>query len=296
MTDPMPNRPFTALPPPPDGLVTAVREGRRIRRRRRAAGTGAAALSLAVVAGAVVVAGGTSTGAQDQLVPAERPTATPTASAPGPAPRASAPATVTRPGGAVGARPAPAGSRAPAPTLLPRRPSPSPSPVYAVPADPGGYRTPEVVRRYVPPSTGGAPAGRICSGGGDSRDGFATGYCVSAYAPETSRGHELVLEICRDSTGPGRLRFPRELELDLVVHDPSDKDRVVWQWAAGRSNDQDPHTLSLETGGCWTWTASWTDVDRRGRPLEIGPYELAAVGFATETRNNPAGRVAFDVD
>ena len=168
-----------------------------------------------------------------------------------------------------------------------------------VAADPGGYRTPDLVRRYrpAPPQTG-APAGRICSGSSEGSTGGVTngtGYCVTGVVTETARGHDLVVEICRDSTGPGRLRFPRELEVDLVVHEPADKDRAVWQWAAGRTNELDAHALDLETSACWTWTAAWTDVDRAGKPLAEGEYELQVAGHATEVRSVDAVRVPFTI-
>jgi hypothetical protein len=299
VTEPLPQRPFTALPTPPDGVQRALRDGRRLRLRRRLAGAGAAALSVAVAVGAAVVLGPGTTGASDSLVPATRPSATSTPSpgdpdataAPaGPSPE---PAPSTSPGASAspaaapepaGGSPAPAEQQAPAPEATPAGTS---------------YRTPDLTRRYQPaPPTTGGPAGRICGGGSEyGGNGLTngTGYCLAGYAVATERGHDLVVEVCRDSTGPGRLRFPRELEADLLVHDPSSEDRVVWQWSAGRSNDQDVHSLDVETSACWTWTAPWTDVDAQGRALDPGRYELEVRSRADEVRTYQAERVAFTV-
>ena len=295
MTEPLPHRGFTELPAPPQGVSTAVRAGRRIRHRRRAAGAGAGLLSVALVAGAIVATSNGGPSATDQLIPANAPTpsAVPSASRPAPEPT---PTTPSRPGAALVS---PSPSPVPAPPLLPRRASASPSPARVVAADPGGYRTPDLVRRYQrAPSPSGGPAGRICSGGADSSSGgitSAAGYCLDGQVVRTARGHDLVVRMCRDSTGGGRLRFPRELEADLLVRDPDDRDRVVWQWAAGRTNDSDPHGLNLEASACWTWTAPWTDVDRTGRPLAGGLYELEVVSHATELRTSRADRISFSV-
>jgi hypothetical protein len=122
-----------------------------------------------------------------------------------------------------------------------------------------------------------------------------SGFCVTAYAHESSRGHELVLEVCRDSTGPGSMRFSGRNEAELVVHNVLDQDRVVWRWSVGHPDTDDAHTLQLETSACWTWTAPWTDVDGSGRALEDGTYEVAVTSTAQQLRGRPAERARFSV-
>lgn len=296
MPDDLPTRPFTALPPPPAGATAAVRQGRVIRRRRQLAGAGAAAASMAVVAGVLVAVGGSTPHAADELVPAgpTRPTVS-TETQPGSDESATGSLTLAspRPSPSAAARPSPTSTRATAagPSQATSARSPAPS---------RGYRTPNLIRRYhaAPPQTGG-PSGRICGGGseaggnGSISNGY--GFCVDGYAVSTSRGHDLILEVCRDSTGPGSLRFPRELEAELVVHDVLDKDRVVWRWSTGHANDDDVHVLKLETSACWTWTAPWTDVDARGRRLEPSDYAVAVKSAADQLRGMPEQRASFRI-
>ncbi|MBK5306766.1 MAG: hypothetical protein JJD92_08790 [Frankiaceae bacterium] len=298
MTDDLPTRPFTALPPPPAGATAAVRGGRGIRRRRRLTELGAAAASMAVVAGVLVAAGSGSPHASDELVPA----------GPGNTSRSSVDSSTESENGAPGsltvttARPTPTGTAQPRATSTTsgQAPRATASPTARAGTSTGGYLTPNLVRRYhpAPPQTGG-PSGRICGGGGDGNTNgelnSGYGFCVDAYATRTPRGHDLVLEVCRDSTGPGSLHFTRELEAELVVHDVLDQDRVVWRWSPGHANDEDAHVLKVETSGCWTWTAQWTDVDSRGRELETGKYEVAVDSTAEQLRAQPEQRAAFTI-
>ena len=295
MTEPLPQRPFTALPPPPDGMAQALRDGRRLRLRRRLAGAGAAALSVAVVAGATIVLSGSSTGASDTLVPAAPPSASTTPSPGGPEQEAS-----SRPSPAAAPSASPDGgdraSQAPAPPTAGESPAPGQEPAPEPAARPAGtpYRTPDLVRAYRRPARSSG-SGRICSGGsGDTGGALETGLCRAAYAPATSRGHDLVFEACADSTGPATLHYDRALEAELVVRD-APSGRTVWRWSAGHSDLDDPHVLQVEQDGCWTWTALWTDVDAGGVPLEPGRYELVATGRARELVGYPAEVAAFTV-
>src|SRR5213079_716311 len=120
----------------------------------------------------------------------------------------------------------------------------------------------------------------ICSGssGGSGTISSGVHWCVTAAVSRTSRGHDLTLSVCRDSTGGARMHFTHEQEAELtVVRD----DRAVWRWSAGHSNDGDPHGLDVEADGCWTWTAPWTDVDAAGRQLARGQYTLTVATTAT---------------
>jgi hypothetical protein len=295
MTDQLPNRGFTPLPPPPGGAAAAVRGGRGIRRKRRLAGAGAAAASVALLAGVLVATGSGGPHASDVLVPADP--GVPTVSA------------ETQPGSddatqgslvAPGARPSPTAAARPSPKDAPRPGPDRASPAATRQPTTSGYRTPNLVRRYhAAPAPTGGPSGRICGGSssGDTNGGFEQGYgfCVDAYAVSTARGHDLILEVCRDSTGPGSLRFARELEAELVVHDVLDKDRSVWRWSSGHSNAEDVHGLKVETSACWTWTAAWTNVDARGRELEPGRYEVAVKSTADQLRGMPEQRASFQI-
>ncbi|MDT7572739.1 MAG: hypothetical protein QOE05_2913 [Actinomycetota bacterium] len=295
MTDHLPGRRFTPLPPPPAGAATAVRDGRGIRRRRRLAGAGAAAASVVLVAGVALAASGASTHAKDELVPADPDVPSLSIETPPDSDDRTADAlTVST------ARPSPTAAARPSPSSAAGTRPAGPSPAATRHATTSGYRTPTLIRRYRAAATPtGGPSGRICSGGGegDTNGNLSNGYgfCVAGYAVTTARGHDLILEVCRDSTGPGSLRFPRELEADLVVHDTSDRDRAVWRWSTGHPNDEDVHVLKLETSACWTWTAPWTDVDARGRQLDPGSYAVAVSSPADQLRGIAEQRAAFRI-
>jgi hypothetical protein len=250
---------------------------------------------MAVVAGVLVATGNSGPHASDVLVPAD--SGLPSVSAesePGSDEGTSGALTVTT------ARPSPSPAARPSPSNQTTTPAGNATPAATRPATTSGYRTPDLVRRYHPaPAQTGGPSGRICGGGGegDTNGNLNNGYgfCVDGYAAVTPRGHDLILEVCRDSTGPGSLRFPRELEAELVVHDTLDKDRIVWRWSTGHGNDEDVHVLKLETSACWTWTAAWTDVDARGRALEPGRYEVAVTSSADQLHGMPEQRAAFQI-
>jgi hypothetical protein len=303
VAEPFPTPSFRELPAPPGGASLAVRGGRRLRLRRRLAGAGAALASAALVAGTLAAVGSGTNGASDELVPADPPPVVPSTSAGPPrvgattAPRGKAPllpsALPLAPGGS-----AEAPARVTEPDPKPERPATDPPPDVV-------YRTPDVVRRYTPappepaPGPSRGPAPRVCGGSSDGTGSgeLNTGYgfCPLAYAPATEQGHDLVLEICRDSTGPGSLHFSRLHEVELVVRDAQNPERVVWRWSTGHADASRPHVLETETSACWTWTVAWTDVDARGRQLEAGRYELAATTTARELGGHPTQVVAFAV-
>jgi hypothetical protein len=120
----------------------------------------------------------------------------------------------------------------------------------------------------------------------------SSSWCVTPYAVRTSDGHDLRIEVCRDSTGPGALSFGRRLEVDLVVLDGT---KPVWRWSAGQPDATAPHGLDVGTDGCWSWTAAWTDVDAAGRPLDPGGYTLSVASTARELDGYPPQDVTFRV-
>lgn len=288
MTDQLPRRPFTHLPPPPDGPATAVRVGRAIRRRRRVAGTSAAALSMALVAGVVIAAGSGSDHASDQLVPAvpHRHNATSATVAPtqppstrlGPAGIADQPGVVAAPAKtpaeATSARPAAAATAGPA-------------------AGPGaGYRTPRLRRTYQPPVPSGA---RLCTAS-VTTDGQGTrkriDWCIEVTVAATDAGHNLTVTVCRDQTTDSALSFPSNLEADLAVVRGN---RTVWRWSVGHATAAQAHALSTPAGACWSWTSAWTDVDGSGRPLASGSYDLIGSSLATQLTELPNQRTTFRI-
>ena len=262
---------FVPLPPPPDGLSSAIGEGRR-RRRRRVAATSTAAVTALVGVLALTVL--TSTGGTDALEPLPPavtepdPTASPSEPAPPPSP------TSTTAGSPQLAASGPAATRSPSPAAAAPAATTAPSP--APQPEPGGYRTPDLVRTYV-----GPPAqARLCGAAysNDSSTG-QVGWCVAAGAERTAEGADLVVEVCRDGATAGLLTFGTDHEVDLAVLEDG---RTLWQWTVGRTAADDEHVLSGEPGGCWTWRAPWTGVDQDGEELEAGTYLLRVRSLADE--------------
>lgn len=277
---------FHALPPPPDGLAVVLREGRRRRRQRTALSASAAAVAVvALLAVAVLAAPGSRT---DSLRPEPYASAGPVDSpVPAPAAEASpapeqAPAPAPAAGGAVGTDP-----RAQAPA----QPQATPAPQQAPQEVASAYRTPDLVRAYDgPPRTA-----RLCGAAYDSDGGGGSqvGWCLAAVTARTPTGTDLVLELCRaDAAGAGRLTYPTDHEVDLVVRAG---EREVWRWSAGRPPQDDPHALDADVGGCWSWRAPWTAVDGAGRPLPAGSYALVARTHAQELQGVAEARVDFSL-
>ena len=288
MTDQLPRRPFTHLPPPPAGPAAAVRAGRAIRRRRRVAGTSAAALSMALVAGVVIASGSGSNHASDQLVPA----------APNRLHATSAPVAATHPqptrlapGGladhlGVAATPA----KTPADDTSAR---PAAAATAGPSAGPGtSYRTPPLTRTYQPPVPSGA---RLCSAT-LTTDSQGTrkriDWCIEVAVTATHAGHDLRMTVCRDQTTDSALSFPRSLEADLAVVQGN---RTVWRWSVGHPAAEQAHALSTPAGACWSWTSAWTDVDGSGRPLASGSYDLIGSSLATQVSELPDQRTTFRI-
>jgi hypothetical protein len=287
MTDPLPRRDFTHLPPPPEGPTGAVRGGRAIRRRRRAAGGGAAALSMALVAGVVIATGSGTNHASDQLVPAV-PTLRHLTSTPGPQDRDRAQAAPT----AGATRPVAAGPQAtPTTTAAPGRPSPAAT-TRSGGTSASGYRTPPLTRTYAAPIPTGA---RFCEAS-VTTDSQGTrkriDWCITPKVTTSATGHDLTVVVCRDQTTDSTLSFGRSLEADLaVVHNG----RTVWRWSAGHPSVQQAHALSTPAGACWSWTTAWTDVDGTGRALPSGSYDLVVVSLADQVAELPDERTTFRI-
>ena len=296
MTDQLPRPGFAPLPPPPGGMARALRDGRRLRLRRRVLGTSAVAAVLAVVAGTFAATASSGPGATDQLIPAVVPPTTATAS-----PAASYPA---QGAGAAAARPAatPAG-RPPAVTAGGTGSSLSPSHATPAAASPRAtttalqatYRTPDLLRSYRTAAPAQGPNPSICSsavsGGGSGFDA-SSDWCLAAKVTTTSRGHDLSVQVCRDSAGPAQLHFSRRLEVDLVVLAGT---RPVWRWSTGHADAAQAHALDVAADACWTWTAPWTDVDGRGSALPSGDYTLSVTTQATELRAYDAKQATFSI-
>lgn len=274
---------FVPLDPPPDGLSSVLVEGRRRRRRRTAATSTAAVTALA---GVLALTALTSGGGTDSLrpmpaAPGELPTASPSAgvSLPSPSPLAGTPVPA-----APGQVPATTGA-APSPVATDRPASATPSP--APRPQPGGYRTPDLVRTYA-----GPPArARLCGAAysNDSSTG-QVGWCVVVTVERTAQGADLLVEVCRDGTTAGRLTYGSDHEADLAVLEDG---RTLWQWSVGRTAGDDSHELTAEPGGCWTWRAPWTAVDQQGEPLDGGTYLLRARSLAGELTEVPPEDTEF---
>jgi hypothetical protein len=289
MTDPMPRRPFTHLPPPPAGPAAAVRGGRSIRRRRRVAGTSAAALSMALLAGVALASASGARHASDQLVPAVPDLRHATSAPSVPAPQrmlSTSPAA---------AGPFADGNGAP----MPRRAASSGRPSPAATTQPGtaagpGYRTPPLTRTYEAPFATGNGA-RFCEATATT-DAQGTrkriDWCITAKVTSTAAGHDLSTVVCRDQTTDSALSFAGNLEADLVV---VHNGRTVWRWSAGHSPLSQAHTLRAPAGSCWSWTTAWTDVDGTGRALPVGSYELVAVSLADQVSELPEERTTFTI-
>ena len=298
MTDLFDRRGFVPLPPPPGGMSRALRDGRRLRLRRRIVGTSVAAAVMAVAAGTFAATASSGPGATDQLIPAVAPQTTPTA----------APAAGLRDRGATaGVRPSatPAGRAAAGTATLGARTTgssssttrPSAGPTEAPAAPASSYRAPNLLRSYRPPAPSQGPNPSICSGafsGGRSGVDAASNWCFRAQVTPTARGHDLSVQVCRDSAGAGQLHFSRRLEVDLVVTAGTGT-QSVWRWSTGHPDAAQAHVLDVAAEACWTWTAPWTDVDRDGDALPSGDYTLSVSAQAPELRAFSAPRVTFSI-
>jgi hypothetical protein len=299
MSHDLPSRSFTPLLPPPAGALTAVSAGRGIRRRRRLAGAGAAAASLVLVAGVVAASGAGSPHAEDQLVPAGGSTHSPEAQPPtlidGRAP-------ATARGGGIAPQPRPMeGTSAATGNALGSTAGQTSQSGSGSSGGTSGYRTPALRRTYKPgsgpsvPTTQQGPSPRVCGAQvyGDD-DGFnsSSDWCLAPIVTTTSRGHDLTVQLCRDSTSSGQLTFARTREVELVVRAGS---RTVWRWSTGQPDAAHRHTLDAGADGCWLWTAPWTDVDARGNRLPEGSYTLLVTASATEVTALGAKETSFQV-
>jgi hypothetical protein len=299
MSHELPSRAFTPLPPPPAGALDAVHGGRGIRRRRRITGAGAAAASLVLLAGVVAANGTGSNHAEDQLIPARKPTS---AALPTPASAVAPPGTspVTGPGNTQAVPPGSAGAGGAVASTGPAPATRAEGDKAANRTSPTGYRTPTLRRTYRPapppsPSTQQGPGGRLCGASyNDSQNQTAltTDWCLTPIATASTRGHDLTVEVCRDTTGPGRLTFSRQQEVDLTV---TSGNRIVWQWSRDQPNAAGKHTLDAAADGCWSWTAPWTDVDAGGRRLAGGSYTLIVTSSAAELQALGPKRTTFSI-
>jgi hypothetical protein len=115
---------------------------------------------------------------------------------------------------------------------------------------------------------------------------------MRAIVSPTARGHDLAIEVCRDSTGDGTMTFSRRNEVDLVV---SRGGTAVWRWSTDHPDERAVHTLAVEKNSCWVWTARWTDVDARGRALASGSYTLSVTAAARELSGFTEKTETFEV-
>lgn len=271
MSDDLPRRPMQPLSPPPGGLADVRARARRRRTSHAVTAGVATAAILGVVSVATLTNGARHGDGLDQLHPAHQisastsvepsPSGSPSAE---PAARPSAsPSTATTVGGAA-----------------PSAPVPSPSPdVHGA----ARYTTPPIALSYRPDTTKtNQPA--ICQGA-SSDDNAAVhqklGWCLRAKVTPSPAGHDLNLEVCRDSTGSGTLNFPSSLEADLSISSGS---RIVWRWSADHPASASPHARPTATSYCWDWKVAWTDVDQQGRALGHGSYVLSGLSNADELK------------
>jgi hypothetical protein len=118
-------------------------------------------------------------------------------------------------------------------------------------------------------------------------------WCYTAQVTKTAAGHDLSVQVCRDSTGAAQLHYARRLEADLTVVYGT---HTVWRWSTGHADAQEPHVLDVAADACWTWTARWTDVDSNGDALPRGDYTLSVSSPATELRAFASPSTRFSID
>jgi len=198
------------------------------------------------------------------------------------APSTPAPGATPSPGGAA---PSASPSSAPEPVA-----TTSPSPAPRGPRV-GVYRTPDLTRAYVDRTKPGGLT--VCPSSSSDGSSVAVDWCESAVARPTSRGHDLVAEVCRDASADGQLSFGSTHEVELRVQDAGG--RTVWTWSAGHLDEKYPHVLAVQRNHCWDWTAPWTDVDARGVLLPQGTYQLVVAPLARELSAAPEAMASFTV-
>ncbi|MDX6225268.1 MAG: hypothetical protein QOE64_1644 [Frankiales bacterium] len=278
----LPRRPFTELSPPDGGFAEARRAGRR---RRRLKATAASTTGAGAVAVVLAIIGSSSLGGQDSLRVTGHPdgaTPAPSASASDVPSRAPVPGATndSASGQQPGATSSPNAAAGPEATA---EPAATTGPGPAV----DGYRTPDLVRNYFARPAPLGSGTSFCQGAssdvGDNTHSTVN-WCHSAIVKKTAHGHELTDELCRDGTSGSKLVFSTSREVELLVMRGTE---VVWRWSADHPADHQPHELVAETDHCWQWTASWTDVDARGRPLPAGDYRLRVISQASEKQTQP---------
>jgi hypothetical protein len=282
----LPHQGFRELPPPYDGVGTALTRGRQRRRRRLALQVGAGLTTVAlVVAGALAVGGSAGLNAQDRLEPAHGTGLVPSVSSAQP----------SAPSQAAKENPSPA-----APVVVTAASTGSPSPTASrndVPTRPQPYRTPALSRSYTPArALSASPSVSVCggnyAGGTDGVGKTRANWCVDERVSRSAGGLNLVVELCRDESGAGELTFSGAREVEIVVQHGN---REVWRWSVDHPQTGPGHALSTPATACWTWTAPWTTVDQHGRALPKGDYTMLATTQAAEVATFPSDAVAFSV-
>ncbi|MDT7537186.1 MAG: Intracellular proteinase inhibitor [Actinomycetota bacterium] len=281
MTDQIPPPPEPLrLPPPPGAFEGAWAAGAAVRRRRLVAAGGVVAAVLGI---STVAYSTTFNTASDSLQPAQN---------------------------GVHGSPLPN----PFPSTLPHV---SPSPVPGLPSQAGPSQLPgslPVLPRTASPSPGSG-SGEQGSGGGSSRppsrpmqrnqssgpyaDSQGAGggsyavcsatairnrepWCGGAREADGPRGDlTLGMDQCRNQSGmQSTLSFATSQEVDIEVLTTSGK--RLWRWSDGVKFTKHPHSLSVQPGGCYTWSTTWTPRLPSGEPLPAGDYVIRTHVTATD--------------
>jgi len=140
------------------------------------------------------------------------------------------------------------------------------------------------------------PAGGVqqCSGstygGTDGSFESAVGWCLTVLATPVSDGVQLLVQLCRDSTGGGTLSYSGSREVDLAVRQGN---RTLWDWATLHPGGNEAHRMSVPANGCWNWSLDWPDVTTAGGSAGHGNFTFVGISTADEMKGGDSQSVAF---
>jgi hypothetical protein len=124
-------------------------------------------------------------------------------------------------------------------------------------------------------------------------NGGAQTFCPYSSASSYSAGvYELFAEVCSTKAHDALLHFGQSNEVDFAVYKGS---TLVWQWSRWHPARDAPHTATVTTGGCLSWTFDWTAVNFQGKKLPAGDYTLETTFLADELSGKEIMRRQFTV-
>lgn len=288
---------FPHIAPPRDGLVQAMATARSRRLRKASASSGASALALTLVA-VLVGSSGRSTltqqptpeqpavnlhvvpdGGQDKTRTTDRPNVlTPlTGSGAGTTTSAARPSTAS--------------------AVVANQPSTALDLSRDQRGVAGSRTSPHVTgpmkseQQTTSPSDVACPVNKSASG----QDVVCPEAFASAQYDSNSKvtGYQLETYVCNYTTRSYQLSYASARELDVVIRDS--KNQVVWRWSLEHPDRDQPHTVTIPTGGCWYWETYWALVDQQGRPLPKGSYSMVSLQQATELSGQDDATYSFNL-